>query len=490
MNDTERLSHRVLKGSFWILSIRIIGKILSFARIVILARILSPNDFGLMGIAMLTLMALETFSLTGLGTALVQKKGDFESYLDSTWTVNMLRGIILFGIVYIIAPFTAAFFKEPSATLIIRVMGVSMLITGFTSMGITCLRKELEFNKLFIYHLTSALADFIVAVSIAFALKNVWALVFGKIAGSFAGMVTSYLIHPYRPRISIEREKAGELFTYGRWILGTSMLFFLLNQGGDILVGRLLGATMLGFYTMAMRIPNLIATEITSPLISVTFPAFSKIQSYTSDLKRAYLKVLQVTAFIALPLMGLIIVLAFDFTKLILGEKWMPIVPAMQVLACWASVYAINSTIWPLFRGIGRPDLETKLRFASLILLVLLIIPFTSRWGMLGTALAVFINVTILSPVIFIKIMKILECQAREILKKIVLPLISVSIMAGLLFVTKKAVFKEVNIISFTFLVIFGSAIYLCFMKVIDILTNYGMRDIVMDHIVTMRKKV
>jgi O-antigen/teichoic acid export membrane protein len=174
-------------------------------------------------------------------------------------------------------------------------MGASFLIEAFGSNSIHCLRKELEFNKLFIYHLTGSLADFIVAVSIALTLKNVWALVFGKIAGSLARVVMSYLIHPYRPRITIEREKARELFTYGRWILGTSILFFLLNQGGDILVGKLLGATMLGFYTMAMRVPNLIANEITNPIIAVTFPAFSKLQSHTSDLKRSYLKVLQVT---------------------------------------------------------------------------------------------------------------------------------------------------------------------------------------------------
>jgi O-antigen/teichoic acid export membrane protein len=365
-----------------------------------------------------------------------------------------------------------------------------MLFDGFSSIGLTCLRRELEFNKLFIYHLTGGLADFIVSVSIALAMKNVWALVFGKIVGSLAKMLMSYLIHPYRPRISIEWVKMRELFTYGRWILGTSILFFLLNQGGDILVGKLLGATMLGFYVMAMRIPNLIANEITNPIIAVTFPAYSKLQSHTSDLKRAYLKVLQVTAFIVLPMMGLIIVLASDFTRIVLGEKWMPIVPAMRVLAGWAAVFALISTTWPLFRGIGRPDLETKLKFASLILLGLLLFPLTSRWGMVGTAWAVFLNVMMISPVIFIKIMKILEFKARDILKMLILPLIAVSLMVALLTVAKTTVLREVHIISFVLLVVCGSAIYLGIMQVIDLMTNYGMRAIVMDHIVTMRKKL
>jgi O-antigen/teichoic acid export membrane protein len=167
----------------------------------------------------------------------------------------------------------------------------------------------------------------------------------------------------------------------------------------------------------------------------------------------------------------------------------MPIVPAMRVLACWASVYAISSTIWPLFRGIGRPDLETKLKFASLILLGVLLFPFTSRWGMVGTAWAVFLNVTIISPVVFIKIMKILEFKARDILKMLILPLIAVSIMVVLLTVAKTTLLREVHFISFAILVVFGSAIYLGIMQVIDLMTNYGMRAIVMDHIVTMRKK-
>ena len=201
MTPGGTLSQRVFKSGFWVFFLRILNQGFSLLRLIILARILSPNDFGLMGIALLTMSTLETFSETGFQQALIQKREDIKSYLDSAWTFLILRGFVLFVILYFITPYAAIFFSAPEAKPIIRVIGFSILFQAFTNIGITYFKKELEFNKEFIYQLTGTLADFIVAISAVLILRNVWALVLGLLAGNIARCFVSYLMHPYRPRL-------------------------------------------------------------------------------------------------------------------------------------------------------------------------------------------------------------------------------------------------------------------------------------------------
>ena len=200
LNDNSKsrksLSQRVVVSGFWAFALRITNRGFNLARLIILARILSPNDFGLMGIAMLTMATLETFSQTGFQAALIQRKDNVESYLNAAWTFLILRGIILFSILYLIAPYAAAFFNTPEAEPIIQIIGLAILFRAFGNIGVIYYPKELEFNKLFVLSFVTTLADFIVAVSAALILQSVWALVYGMLAGSFVSCVASYLIHP------------------------------------------------------------------------------------------------------------------------------------------------------------------------------------------------------------------------------------------------------------------------------------------------------
>ncbi len=443
-----------------------------------------------MGIALLTLTALETFSRTGFYTALIQKKEEIDSYVDSAWTFTVLRGVILSGLLYCIAPVVADFFNVPEGKLIIQIIGISIFMDSLTSIGIVFFRKELQFNKLFIFQLTGNLADFTVAVSAALLLKNVWALVLGKLAGSLTRVIASYLLHPYTPRMKFDWSKARELFIYGKWILGSSIVMFLLNQGGDIVVGKLLGATILGFYGMAGRIPNLTAGELTGVIAATTFPAFSKLQMDISGLRRAYLKVIQLTSFIAFPVAGLSIFLAFDFTKIILGDKWLSIVPAMQILAGWGLLHSIGSASGPIFKAVGRPDLETKFQGLSMIILGILVYPLTKMWGMEGTALSVLLTVSIISPITFSFILRIIHCRFHEFIKMLLVPLFSILFAIAPLIVVKSRILKEANLFTFSFLIILGLALYMVAMQVVDYLTNYGLRALVYEHLSSLIKRV
>ena len=475
LNDPgENLSQRAVRGSFWVFSLRIVQQLFGLARLLIIARILSPHDFGLMGIALLTMATLETFSQTGFQAALIQKKEDIRSHLDAAWTVLILRGFILFAILYLIAPYAATFFEAPEAKPIIQVIGLAVLLQAFTNIGVIHFQKELEFNKEFIYQFAGTLADFIVAVSAVLILRNVWALVFGLLAGNAARFIVSYLIHPYRPHLSSDLGKAKELFGFGKWIFGSSILVFLITQGDDIFVGKLLGVTALGFYQLAYRISNMPATEITHVISQVTFPAYSKLQDDLPKLREAYLKVLQFTAFLSFPIAGLIFVLAPDFTRIFLGEKWMPMVPAMQVLVFAGLFRSIAATTGPIFHAVGKPKIDTKLQIVRLSVLAALIYPFTIKWGIFGTSIVVVLSIFVSNIGFCFNVIKITQCGIKNFSKTIAFPFVNGIIMASFIFILKADV-NGVGILEFFLLLTVGVLTYLGITHMSDRYLDSGM---------------
>lgn len=484
--SNDRLSHRAVKSAFWVFALRIVQQIFHLLRLIILARILAPHDFGLLGIAMFTMATLETFSRTGFQAALIQKKEDVESYLNSTWTVLILRGIILFGILFFMAPYAATFFNAPEALSIIRVIGFAILFQAFTNIGVIYFQKELEFNKQFIYQLSGTLADFIIAVSAVLILRNVWALVFGLLAGYVARFIVSYLIHPYRPRLNFNLTEAKELFSFGKWVLGSSILVFLITQGDDLLVAKLLGVTMLGFYQMAYRISNIPATEIAHVISQVTFPVYSKLQDNISQLRDAFLKVLQVTAFLSFSLTGLIFILAADFTSLFLGEKWMSIVPAMQVLAFAGLARSIAASSGYLFYAVGKPRIDTTLQIVRLSVLAVLIYPLTTRWGITGASVAVFLSILVSGVGFSLMAIRLTECDPLDFAKKLIFPLVNGTVAVAVVFMLKT--FMKTTLTEFIVLAGIGVLAYLVMAYLSDRLFKCKMQALIKESIQSMRR--
>ena len=481
----ENLSQRAVRGGFWVFSLRIVQRLFSLARLVILARILAPHDFGLMGIALLTMATLETFSQTGFQAALIQKKEDIESYVDAAWTVLILRGFLLFTLLCLIAPHAAIFFEAPEAKPIIQVIGFSLLLQAFTNIGVIYFQKELEFNKQVVYQFCGTLADFIVAVSAVLILGNVWALVFGLLAGNATMLIVSYLIHPYRPHLSSDLGKVKELFGYGKWILRSSILVFLITQGDDIFVGKLLGVTALGFYQLAYRISNMPATEITHVISQVTFPAYSKLQDDLPKLREAYLKVLQFTAFLSFPIAGLIFVLAPDFTKIFLGEKWMPMVPAMQVLVFAGLVRSIAATSGYIFYAVGKPKIDTRWQIVRLSVLAALIYPFTIKWGILGTSIVVFLSIFVSNIGFCFKAIKITNCGVKNFANTMIFPLTSGAIAVLVILGLKTTM--GIGIREFIIFTCMGVLTYLVIIYLSDKFFNYGIQTLIKESIRSFR---
>lgn len=466
----KNLSQRTVRSGFWVFSLRIVKQIFGLVKLLILARILAPSDFGLMGIALLAMATLETFSQTGFQTALIQNKKDIKSYLDAAWTVLILRGFILFAILYLIAPYAATFFNASEAKPIIQVIGFAILLQAFTNIGVIYFQKELEFNKEFIYQFAGTLADFIVAVSAALILRNVWALVFGLLAGNGARLIASYLIHPYRPHLSSHLGKARELFSFGKWILANSIVLFITTQGDDIIVGKIFAAGSLGLYQIAYRLSNMPTTEITHVVSQVTFPAYSKLQDKLNQLKRAFLKTLELVTTFSFPIGAGIFILSPEFIELFLGSKWMPALPLIRVFCILGILRSIVANLGSLYRATNNPNIEFKVTLISTLSKFMLIFAFLKwvKWDVLMIAMAIACNAVLGTVLHAYYASKMITVNYLELCTTIVYQSIASGFMVLVIYFVKKYFLIDISFMNFLGMIVIGVLIYFTILLTLD----------------------
>ena len=452
------LRQKVIRGGFWAFIARIATRILSFLRLIVLARLLMPEDFGLMGIALLSLSTLETFSETGFNQALIQKKQISRKDLDTTWTISIIRGLVLFLVLFLAAPYLAAFFNSSQAELIIRLMAFGLLLNGLVNSGIIFFQKEIDFKKQFLYQFSGELANFLVVVGLALWWRNVWALVLGFLAGALVKLIFSYLVCSYRPSLRIDKQKAKGLFQFGKWIFAANLIVFFLTQGDDAFVGKFLGITTLGFYQLAFRLSNLPATEITHVISRVTFPAYSKLQKNISQFKEAYLNTLFLVSLITFPLTIGLLIFAPEIVRILLGEKWLPIIPILRILSLFGLIRAITGVGGSVLLAAGKPQLIAYVTSVQLLLMAILIYPLSVRWDVIGVSLTVLLVSLISLPAqsLIIKQVKLGWGEWLRTLK----PSIAASVLMGFVLLIIKNFLTTVSLISLMSLIILGMVVY------------------------------
>lgn len=389
-NPGDSLSQRVVHGSIWMFALRIANKLIGLSRSVVLARVLAPEDFGLVGIAMLTVSVMQIFSESGFRTALIQKQDVDDDYLSAGWTFLVLRGLLLSVLLFVLAPFVITFFEETRALWLTRVIGLSLFLDGFSNIGIIAFKKDLAFHKEFLYQFGGTVSAVLVAIPIAILFRSVWALVLGNLASSLVRCVLSYVMIPYRPKINLDLEKWRELFKFGRWMLGISILYFLSLEGDDVFVGKFLGASTLGLYQLAFHYANVMATEVEKAVGGVTFSAYSKLQDNLSRLRDVFFGALEATSLVTFPVTALILTLGADFVHIFLGAKWIPMVPAMRILAVAGLLRATVCS--RVFVAIGRPDLSFLEKGVRVVVIAISIYPLAMRWDLSGVAAAVVLG--------------------------------------------------------------------------------------------------
>lgn len=474
------LSGRVVSGGIWVLSLRAVHQLLNLAKIVFVASLLDPYEYGLMGIALLIVLALDALSQTGFQQALIHKKEDVHEFLDPVWTMLMIRGFLLFGVMFVAAPYLATFFKMPEATDLIRVTSVLFVLRSMANIGVLYFQKEMQFRKQFTYLTIGSLADIAVAVPIGLATHSVWALVLGLVVGAAAMLVASYALHPYRPRVDTRFKKTRGLVQYGKWILVTSIIMLIILQGDSMVVSYVLGATALGLYQMAYYLSNTPATEIANVISQVTFPAYSKLQDVKARMRDGYIKVLTVTSNLSILLGVMIIVLAPEFTTIFLGTEWLSAVPVMRILALAGTIRAIAATTGPLFLGMGRPGLDTRIQSIRLATTVVLVVPLTTWYGIEGAAVAVLAAISVSSVGFSYYAIKLTGCSLSAYGKTIAYPVAAGGAVTVSLFALKYVV--PLNpVLTFLSLGGLGVLLYAGFSLFLDKYAGYGFFTLIRD---------
>ena len=481
------LSHKVSKGTIWVTAATICTRGLSLISAIILARLLIPSDFGLMAIAMAIVSLSRGTTQTGFESALIQKQDKPEDFLNTAWTFELARYLVLFLILFSAAPLFASFFKEPRATAVLRVISLSLVFQGLRNIGVVYFRKNLDFHKQFILEIVPSITSILVVIPLAFLLRNVWALVAAGLTISITTCLISYIMHPFRPRLEFKIKKAKELFNFGKWILGNSIIVMVREQGITMFVGKLLGMSILGFYNRAGVFSKTLFQQMVGIIWKVGYPAYSQLQLDLVKFRRAYIDTLQLLTFIGIPMAAGLFVLSRDFTHLFLTDKWLLIVPLIQILCLQAIIGFVNTPAGILFQASGRPSIGTKISLLGVIILVIIVYPVSSRWGVTGVVASLFLSVLLPSPIIWYKAIKIVKCSFSEFAKPVLFSTVNTGLMVIATFVIKKYIFIEVTFMEFFALVFMGMIIYFIFAYFLDRCFNYGIYKLVKERIAVLK---
>lgn len=476
----ESVGERAANGAVWAMLTNGLGRGLQLGKLLVLANLLSQAAFGIVGLALLLLVALRRFSNLGIDEALVQHPdGDVDAYLDTAFAVRVVRGVLLAGLLYAVAPLLAGVFAAPDqrslVTAVVRAVGLVPLLRGLQNPGVVYLRKELAFHREFGYRVGTAVVDVTVAVAAAFTLGTVWALVYGTVAGAATRLVLSFVVHDYRPGLGFDTGRAREMVGFGKWITGSGIASFLTTEGDDAFVGWFLGLGALGLYQTAYRFSNAPATEITHVVSSVVFPAYSKLQDDTAALETAYFRTVTVTTFLAFPAAVGIAVVAPTFVEAFVRNEqgWdLPLLATtMQVLAAWGLLRAIGATTGPLFRAVGRPDYETKIQAGKLVLVAAAIYPLTAAYGVLGTGAAI-VGASLLGaePVATYLAVRTVDGSYRRFLRLLAYPAAGSAAMGLAVLAVETTVTFPSALVEFVALVGVGVGTYLAAVPVLRLL--------------------
>lgn len=424
------LFSRAMSAGFWASALRLTVRVMMLVRTIILARLLAPEDFGLMAVATISILFVEGITDSGVDAALIQKKEGVERYLNTAWTMQIVRSTLTAAVVAGGAPYIASFFGAPEAETIIRVLAIGIVIKGFTNIGVVRFRKDLRFDRQFALDMAGRGTEFVVSIAIAVVWHSVWALVFGVLAGVVVRFVTSYVIDPYRPRLAWTWDYVKNLFGFGKWILVTNVTSFAVSNVDDILVGRYLGVTSLGYYRMAYNLSQAVAAEIMVVTSEVAYPTYAKLQDSIERLRSAYMGTLHFVSFLGFPIAVGTIVIAPYLVPALLGAKWIPIIGSLQLLSVAGLAKGLGGTISPLFTSQGRPSVPPRFGMARLVMMILLLPPAISMWDIEGAAAVVAVTSVITSSVGLVVGLRYVHAKGREIFQALFFPAFNAAVMA------------------------------------------------------------
>lgn len=432
----DDLQGRAVRGTAWSgfsVGCRVGFTILSMP---ILARLLTPEQYGIVALTTLVTEVIGLFGQLGLNSALIQRKHVHRADLETAFWTDIGVGAILMLLVIALSPLAAWFFHQPVLIALLCVTGIGFLINGFSSTYNTILTRAMRFRAISMIEITSVAVRTLTAVGLAWAGFAYWALIVAGLASFIVSALGRLVVVRWRPRARFAKERFQRLFHFGRNVLGDNMLFYLSDNIDYFIIGRRLGAQSLGYYEMAFSLPDMVRKNLSFTLTRVLYPVYSRVQDQEMRLRSGFFRVVEGVSLMAFPLLGGLALLAPQFVPLYFGPQWHPIIAPVQFLAIAGMFRSATIHVGTLLHARGRPDISMKMT-AVRTPLVGIVIWIGTYWGLDGAA-AAYMGFVFLWTVLSIYITSSITGITLGMLVNAALPALSATaVMISCLFLTK-----------------------------------------------------
>ncbi len=347
----------IARGAFWMVLFRLVDRSIGVISTALLARLLLPNDFGLVAMAMSVIAIIELATAFSFDLALIQMRDPRREHYDTAWSMNLVLAAGGALVTALACWPAASFFGDPRLTAVMLAIAGGWLVSGFENIGPVNFRREMNFSAEFRMLAMKRLIAFFATLLAAFTMGSYWALIIGSSTGRVVGVVLSFAMHPFRPRLDFSRVR--DLMSFSGWMFVNSVLGVVFGRVPHFVVGRTFGAQPLGAYTVAAEFALLAQTELIAPINRAMFPGYARLVSDFPLFRRTCIDATTAILLIAIPVSVGIAVLAGPFVRLLLGPRWGEAVPILQILAASAAVQAISSNNTSIYYALGRPRLVT-----------------------------------------------------------------------------------------------------------------------------------
>ena len=425
LNDKDKLINEIPLGNLiysatrWTAFGKIFAQIVRFSVSIVLARLLAPQDFGLMAMALVVTCFIDLFKDMGTVASIIQKSDVDDDLLSSLFYLNLLFGVFCGSVLALFAGPLSRFYGDPRLVDILRVLGATFFITSASLVKKALMERNMMFDKIAKVELASVFIHGVSAIVFAYFGWGVWSLVLGALAASLASTILYWLSIPWHPILHFKWSDITPVLYFSMNLSGAQTLAYVMTNIDKLIVGRYLGASALGYYDLARRLLSIPGSTVSDVLNRVLFPGFSKIKDDNIQLKEKYLRACGAISIITFPVLCGLWVMAKPVILVVFGSKWEPVVPLIQVLTPVAIMLSLAVSTGPMiFLTKGRTDLLFKWHIVVGIISTLGYVAGL-RWGINGVAIGYLISQIILTYPIFSIPFRLIDMKFIEMLHEI-----------------------------------------------------------------------
>jgi teichuronic acid exporter len=422
------LKNQIARGVFWNAVQLVVQRSFSFIIKLVLARLLFPEDFGIIGMAAVFTSFVSVFNDLGIGAALVQKKEEIlnEGHYHTAFWTGIVWSIILYLLIaFIVAPLAADFYDEPIISQIIPVLSIGILSSPINLIHRAQLTKDLDFKKIAFISNAGTIFSGILSLFLAYLEFGVWALVFNSVASIIIGIPLYFKATGWIPKFHWSRPEFDDIFGFGIFTTGTNVFNNIISKLDYLIIGKLLSASLLGVYTLAFLLTDTFRGQLMSVMNKVMYPIYGKLQDQKKSLKNYYLKIVFYNSVVIYPIMVFLMVLAKPFIFQFFGEKWVGTIIPLKILSAAVMFQLMVNSHTSLIRGIGKPKLEMQIQLGKAILVYIpSILIGTYYFGIVGASVAVLITKIVAVFIAQFYLHKLFSITLGDLLKTLKAPLI------------------------------------------------------------------